>query len=98
MSKFNELAYDRNILCSTIKNESLGDTLIRAQRIPNEQPFAEKRYSKGETMSTKEKQLEMIANMITDITMIGVPSPVIERIVKYSADVIDLYKKEENHE
>ena len=45
-------------------------------------------------MTTKEKQLEMISNMITDIVMIGVTSPVVERIVKYSADVIDLYKEE----
>lgn len=49
-------------------------------------------------MTTKEKQLEMIANMITDITMIGVTSPVIERIVKYSADVIDMYKEANENE
>lgn len=49
-------------------------------------------------MSTKEKQLDMISHMITDIVLIGATSPVIERIVKYSADVMDLYKEEENHE
>ena len=45
-------------------------------------------------MSVKEKQMDMIANMITDLTMIGGTSPVLECVIKYSADVIDLYKEE----
>ena len=47
-------------------------------------------------MSTKEKQLDMMSNMISDLVMLGATSPMVKRLIEYSADVIDLYKKEEN--
>lgn len=47
-------------------------------------------------MNTKEKQLDMMSNMISDLVMLGATSPMVKRLIEYSADVIDLYKKEEN--
>lgn len=47
-------------------------------------------------MTTKEKQMDMMSNMISDLVMLGATSPMVKRLIEYSADVIDLYKKEEN--
>lgn len=46
-------------------------------------------------MSTKEKQMDMMSSMISDLIILGATSPMVKRLIEYSADVIDMYKKEE---
>ena len=43
-------------------------------------------------MSTKEKQMDMMSSMISDLVMLGATRPMVKRLIEYSADVIDLYK------
>lgn len=48
-------------------------------------------------MTTKEKQMDMMSSMISDLVMLGATSPMVKRLIEYSADVIDLYKQEEKY-
>ena len=49
-------------------------------------------------MSIKEKQMDMMSNMISDLVMLGATSPMVKRLIKYSADVIDMYKEVNENE